>query len=131
MQQGTSWTVGEWLTLAGIIVAIASTFAVPFGMWMTKMWTNQKLTMVHLKNLRGRVRRLETNKTTAHITLSEQVSSTEDRINEHAEHIADHGARIVVAENEIKNIRVNQHNLSNQIMSVQGNHGRGKGSSQT
>lgn len=122
-------TIGEWFTLAGIVLGIVSGFAVPHAVWMTKMWSGQRVQSERLRSLGGRLKRLEIAKHDAHTMLANQIaasntrladqlSSMNDRINEHAEHIAVHETRLVTTETEIKDVRAKAHNLSNQVQEL-------------
>jgi|SRR6185437_6571210 len=117
----------EWLTLAGLMVTIGSAFAIPLAIWMAKMWSSTKITHIRLKSLSWRIRRLETTKPAELVTamssvatLANTVSTLNDRVNEHAEHLAVHETRINSNDAEIKNLREKQHNLSNRMTATEG-----------
>lgn len=112
-------TIGEWLTFGGIVLGIISTFAIPAAVWMTKMWTSQKVLAMRVRGLGGRMRRLEDTRSNAIAALVDQQSTANDRVNEHAEHIADHGARLLAAESEVKTLRMNQHAANSAIQALQ------------
>lgn len=116
----------DWLILAGIVLTVVSAFGLPGAIWVTKMWSSQKVTNVRLRTLSGRMRRLENSRPAGMSVLTEAVNSAKgsidtlsDRVNEHAEHLADQGARLANTEGEIKDLRLKQHTLSNVIATLQ------------
>src|ERR1041385_5710806 len=63
----------EWLTLASIVAGIATTFAVPFAIWMTKTYGNQTAMVANIaeigKRFDGVDRRFEETTKSFHIRM--------------------------------------------------------------
>lgn len=97
--------IQEWLIFAGIVISIATGFAIPFGIWMAKMWASQQVLANSVNDVNGRLTRVETEKINTHTAIFNQIGAVNDRVNEHAQQMADHGARISNNEGEIKNLR--------------------------
>lgn len=123
-----SW--GDWFAFGSVVVTVGIGFAIPFGIWMAKMYTGQKLISQTLRNVRRRVNRLEKAKDSQQLAIStaiqhatrlfqDQTGSNTDRINEHAEQISNHNARLTTAETEVNRLRDLGHQFKNYIQRQQ------------
>lgn len=98
-------TTSDWMTLATVVTGVGSAFAIPFGIWMAKVHSGQKVLAVRLRSMSSRMNRLENMKSLSYSSVMDQLGALNDRVNEHSERTSEHSARLIAVESDVKDLR--------------------------